>query len=61
MRRINIWYIVHVLTEGNLNFHKEYHRCMQVCSTMQSKYIYTRYVLYELDFANKIIIFHINK
>ena len=25
---------VHVLTDGRLNFHKEYHRYMQKCSTM---------------------------
>ena len=26
-----------VLTDGKLNSHKEYHRYMQACSTMQSK------------------------
>ena len=43
--------IVHVLTDGKFNSHKEYRRYMQACSTMQSKYFYSKSVLYELDYA----------
>ena len=40
---------VHALTDGKLNFHKEYHRYVQACSTMQSKYINGKYILFKLD------------
>ena len=47
-----ICYSVHVLTDEKLISPKENHRCMQlmqVYSTMQSKYIHSKYVLYKLD------------
>ena len=48
-------------TDGKLNSHKEYHRYMQACSTIQSKYLYSKYVLYiNLILCNKMIIFQIN-
>ena len=36
---------VDLSTDGNINSHnKEYHRCMETCSTMQSKYIHNKYI-----------------
>ena len=48
MRRKNIYRSLHVLTDGKLNSHEKFHTYVQACSTMQSKYIYSKYVLYKL-------------
>ena len=37
------------IVHGKINSHIEYHRDMQACSIMQSKYVYTIYVLHKLD------------
>ena len=52
--KITVWgelfgLMVQVITDGKLNSNKEYHRYMQACLTMESKYIYSKYVSYKLD------------